>query len=134
MARIVLPKASLVSFNGNALTEHNRQPLTVTPDQIENKQRMADGTMRKYFIAAKRVYQISYENVPGTASKTVDGKWGANDINSFYYNTPGPFTMLLKYANGNTETVTVMFSSFECDLQNRGYDDNYNVTIGVEEV
>lgn len=134
MAKLVLPQGSLISFNNNDLTEHNRQPITMTTDQIENKQRMADGTMRKYWTAAKKTYQISYENVPGTAAKTVDGKWGANDISSFYYSTPGAFTMKVRYANGTIDTVMVMFSSFECDLQNRGWDDNYNVTIGVEEV
>lgn len=134
MARIVLPKQKLLQFAGNGLSEHNRQPLAMTPDSIETKQRMADGTLRKYFVVAKRTYSLSWNNLPGSAAKTIDGLWGAMDIQNFYFANPQPFTLTITYGTGVVETRQVMFSSFENDLAKRGYDDLYNLTISLEEV
>jgi hypothetical protein len=80
------------------LTDHNRQPIVYSPQRIEQSQRMANGTMRKFVIANKGLYDVSWQMVPsGSAnitsqsgqtitsySPTVDGKLGAGFMKAFY--------------------------------------------------
>ncbi|MEY4331333.1 MAG: hypothetical protein RLZZ196_71 [Bacteroidota bacterium] len=80
------------------LTDHNRQPISYTPQRIEQSQRMANGTMRKMVIANKAVYDISWQDVPSATqsistqsgisvsqfSPTVDGNYGAGFLKAFY--------------------------------------------------
>lgn len=133
MKHLTLAKPQFVTFAGNKLTDHNRQPTTMTVDQIENPQRMANGSMRKYFVASKRNYTFTWNNVPGSSNNTVDGFWGARDIEQFYFSNPQSFSLVLHYVSGD-QTIQVFFSSFENDPQFRYGDDYYNLTIGLEEV
>lgn len=130
--QLVFQHPQLVTFAGNPLTDHNRDPITATRDQIENAQRMADGTMRKYFIASKLNFSFEWENVPARSTTTVDGFWGAQDIEDFYNANPGSFTLVMHYLDGD-KTYQVFFSSFENDLQSRRGQDLYTLTVGLEE-
>lgn len=132
MRQFVLPKGTAIQFAGNKLTEHNRQPIQMTSTQIENAQRMADGTLRKYHVATKHTWSIAWDIVPGSSANTVDGLWGAKDIETFYFANPGAFTMTLNY-NSGIQTYSVFFDSFENDLTYRFKDDYYTMTITLEE-
>ena len=92
-----------IDWNGTTgtwynLTDHNRQPIQYSPQRIEQVQRMADGSMRKFVIANKAVYDISWQMVP-TATQTitsqsgktitsyqptVDGNYGAGFMKAFF--------------------------------------------------
>jgi hypothetical protein len=57
--KISLPKSSLVEIESptntwNKLTEHNRGALEMSTERIEETKRMANGTLRKYYIADKK--------------------------------------------------------------------------------
>src|SRR5665647_2975213 len=93
MSLVFMPKGSIMLWNNVSITEHNRQPLAVTVERIENMKRMADGTMRKYVIADKRKWVTSWESLPDVTSATVDGKEGGLYIENFYNTTPGAFTL-----------------------------------------
>lgn len=99
-----------------ALTDHNRQPIQLTPQRIEQSQRMANGSMRKMVIASKDVYDISWQQVPSATqiinsqsgktvpsfSPTVDGNYGAAFIKAFYDEYVfQPVWIKLTYANDN---------------------------------
>ena len=84
MTYLTLPVGSAVSVAGIQLSEHNRQPITLSADKIEQSQRMADGSLRKYFIANKYTINLSWNDLPSTSLYTVDGKYGALDIKSWY--------------------------------------------------
>jgi hypothetical protein len=57
-------ETSLLEGNFYYLTDDNRQPLEVSFTRIENRQRMINGKMRSYFIANKRQYNLSWNNIP----------------------------------------------------------------------
>lgn len=130
---IYLPKGSIMTWNSNAITEHNRQPIAVSITRIENSKRMANGTMRKYWIADKRKWDASWQLVPDDTTKTVDGKWGGTSIENFYNTTPGQFTMTISTAAGAV-TYIVMFTSFTKDVVKRGNYNAWNVSVTIEEV
>ena len=99
------------------LTDHNRQPISYSPQRIEQSQRMANGTMRKMVIANKAVYDISWTDVPSATQviaaqsgkvlpsyqPTVDGNYGAGFLKAFYEeNVFQPVWIKLTYAIDNT--------------------------------
>lgn len=89
---LTLPVGSLlfIDTGTNAITptwtklsEHNRQPVSIDSNRIERAERMANGTMRKIFIADKSSIQVSWTLLPSTDTMTVDGGYGAEQIRSF---------------------------------------------------
>lgn len=122
------------------ITDHNRSPLTVDFERIERKQRMVDGTLRRYTVAKKRTWSCSWEMLPskntGPANTgTVDAGLSASEIESFYYTHDGPFNMQLRDGNGNVTTHTVMLSDFSKEVVKRGPNtDFWNLDITLEEV
>lgn len=67
-----------------SLTDHNRQPITVTPSIIEHAQRMANGKMRKYVVATKKTVSTSWTNLPSKTESTVDGNYSSAWLAEFY--------------------------------------------------
>jgi hypothetical protein len=85
MATIYLPVGSLIYLNSTIkLSEHNRQPASIQHNRIEKTQRMANGTLRKFFVADKKSINVSWNILPSFSTFTVDGGYGAMDIKSFY--------------------------------------------------
>jgi hypothetical protein len=143
------------------LSDHNRSPLSIAYDRIEMRDRMANGSMRSYFIAEKRTFGLSWENLPsratgpagigmqGSTRLTSDGYAGANDLVAFYETVRGPFTLNV-YADDSSisswsnligpsgtagiANISVYFSAFSANVQKRGqYFDLVNVTMELEE-
>lgn len=140
--KVTMPKGSILEIyaNGvwNTVTEHNRQPLEVNVERIEDVKRMANGTLRKYYIADKRVLSTSWEMVPSGTKYLVDGaNWGGELIKEFYFNAgKNAFQIKVRRAEGtNThETYTVVFSSFNYTIVKRGVDTFYNISLEMTEV
>lgn len=139
MTALVFPKAQLIRVRDAALvwhkfTDHNRGQLTVDTERIEKKHRMANGIMRKYVVADKHTFGISWDNVPHSSNFTVDGFMGAEDMRDFWSDNQTGFTLELKFGDGTTKTYTVMFSKFDMELKKRGAYDLYSVSMTMEEV
>ena len=109
MSTMTLPVGSLIYFDTSAnstpswqaIKEHNRQPARIDINRIEKTQRMANGTLRKYFIADKKAVSLSWNMLPSRSNLTVDGKWGAVDIQEFYsLATKGRATFKVKIVYG----------------------------------
>lgn len=130
---ITLTKPRLMRWNGNAITDHNRSQLSIDVERIEKKQRMSNGTMRKYIVADKRTFSTSWSMLPKLTSQTVDGFWGADDIETFYNTITGYFTLELTDADGESTDYTVMFSDFSKSIVKRGSVDFWEVSISLEE-
>jgi len=109
------------------LSDHNRAPLQVNMQRIENRQRMVNGRMRSYWVADKRTISISWDNLPSRAFSsdpnfntstgipanlaanpniysadtlaqyTVDGGAGGVELLDWYENHYGTFWVLLAY-------------------------------------
>lgn len=98
------------------LSDHNRQPVTMTPQRIEDRKRTINGTMRSYHTADKVNLNTSWNRLPSRAGNeaqsfdssgnllnigyveyTVDGGAGGVDLLSWWENHTGPFYVFLAY-------------------------------------
>jgi len=135
----------------NKISDHNRDQIDVTNERIEKKNRMVDGTLRKYTVAKKRSIATSwnslpakialtYNSVPGLG--TVDGGWAGEDIENKYMTYDGAFLCKLRkgideakaITDGTIEVITVMFADFNKNISKRGIIDQWDVSITLEEV
>lgn len=135
---MILPRDTIMSWNGFRITEHNRQALSVTEQKIKKSARMVDGTLRQNVVAVKTSYSVSWEMVPSLTTKTVDGYWGGKDILEFA-RTNDVFTLVLRYddADGSSITKTVAFTSdpdYEIVGRSPSGFDLVNVSVQFEEV
>jgi hypothetical protein len=132
MSYLTLPGGSLITINGNALSEHNRQAATMFKERIEQSQRMADGTLRKFFVAEKHTLDLSWSDLPSKASFTVDNKWAALDIKDFYESSTGQasFPVVVKAygASGDQIAFTGVFTSCSFTMKRRRLSDK-TVTV-----
>lgn len=133
-APVKFEKPQLMEWNGNKITDHNRSELQVNVDRIETSKRMANGTMRKYVVADKRKFSTSWDNLPHNKDWTVDGFWGTKEMETFYNNNAGQFTLRLTMGDGTLETYDVVFTGFSKDLGKRGEFDFWQVSVEMEEV
>jgi len=113
------------------LSEHNRQPVSIDTNRIERSERMANGTMRKIFIADKSSIQVSWNMLPSTDTMTVDGGYGAEQIRTFYKGKgAGAFKLKISY-NGvseRDEIISVMITNCSFTVNKR----NVKMISGVD--
>jgi hypothetical protein len=147
----------IMTWAGNKVTDHGRQPLQEATERLGNDRRMADGTLRRQFIGIKRTWTVNWENVPivntvTTGLKTADGNMSAKEIENFYYTNPGKFRMILRrgsamnltapnpaesalpYEDANFYIVNVMLTDFSKEVHKRGSVDLWNMSATLEEV
>ena len=131
------------------VTEHNRGPLTLDNNRIEQAVRMSNGTLRKYFIADKLNISAAWNMVPSFRNETVDGGWGAEDLKNFYESAAGQkefqiklnptvfSTDFIEQSDGafvDDYTYTVMFTSADFVVIKRGLQTYWDVSISLEQV
>ena len=58
--------------NWYRLSDHNRNPISINYELIENTQRMADGTLRKYDVARKFKITTDWHDFPTLDANLVD--------------------------------------------------------------
>lgn len=129
------------------ITDHNRTPLSISVERFERKQRMANGTLRRYSVAKKRTWSASWDMLPSRNDAaggitTADGGWAGKDIENFHNSTDGAFRMRLRagrdsekaITDGTIEEVTVMITDFSKEVVKRGVVDFWNLSITLEEV
>jgi hypothetical protein len=144
-----LSQSSATQLKFRRVTEHNRSPLSLNVNRIETGQRMANGTMRKYFVADKLSINASWEMLPSFRNETVDGAWGAEDLKNFYESAAGRgafriklnptvfSTELVEQSDGalaDDYTYTVMFSSCDFTIIKRGLQPFWSVNLSLEQV
>jgi hypothetical protein len=71
------------------LTDHNRDPITISQELIETQSRMANGRMRKYVVSQKNVIGTSWSYVPSKIEETADLNYSAAWLESFYNSNAG---------------------------------------------
>ena len=107
------------------LSDHNRQPINITQQRIESRQRMINGTMRSYHIADKIVISCGWQMLPSRSystninfnshgkpvmtgvdyENTADGGAGGVEVLDWYENHSGPFYVYLGYDKYNNFTT-----------------------------
>jgi hypothetical protein len=141
---LIYVKSSTAGSQYIKITDHNRSPLSINIDKIENANRTANGTMRKTVIAEKHIFELTWNDVPNHSVYTVDGGLGGGQIYDFYMDNPQPFMLKITQkfdpdAAGNFQEFLVNFSScsFEINKRNPTPTQPYmlmNVSVTLEEV
>lgn len=149
MAALILPVGSALFIQdaNNAwqkITEHNRSPLSLDIQRFEKTARMANGSLRKLFIADKKSLSTSWSMVPSYSTMTVDGGWGAEDIRAFYLSAKGQgtFNARIAYNSSRTEDFVASFTSCSFNMIKRNVKENivdtaqafWDVSIALEQV
>ncbi len=153
MPTIYLPVGSLIYLNTTIkLSDHNRQPISIDTNRIEKQQRMANGTLRKFFIADKKSINVNWNLLPSLSTFTADGGYGAIDLRSFYEGTAAKasgalsgrsnFDVTLVYGGTTTQTFNMVFTSCSFELVKRNVkqvptdtaQEFWNVSLSMEEV
>jgi hypothetical protein len=126
------------------LTEHNRAPVSINVERIEQTARMSNGSLRKLFIADKKNVSTSWNNIPSYSSMTVDLGWGAEDIKTFYLSAKGQgtFNVRIAYNSTRTEDFVASFTSCSFNMIKRNVKEKaadtaqafWDVSISLEEV
>ena len=86
------------------LSEHNRSEISMSVERIEQTQRMANGDLRKFFVADKKQFSFSWTMLPGSRIYTVDNQWGSLDLIKFYESTEGQSTFAIRFNFAKTGT------------------------------
>jgi hypothetical protein len=135
----------------NKISDHNRDPLAVSYERIERKNRMADGTLRRYTVAKKRSFSTSWTMLPSRRNATYNGKigmstvddgWSGEEMEAFHTSVDGRFLMKIRKGNdeakaitdGTIEVVAVMITDFSKDIEKRGTVDLWTINLTLEEV
>jgi hypothetical protein len=158
MAAIILPKGNLIrvyapdklatpaitTLGWRELSDHNRSELEVSSMRIEDSQRMANGSLRKFWVADKKTFSTSWMMLPSYRSQTADGKWGAEDLREFYKSDLGRdvFKIRVNFSKGGAkdydttkeEEYLVSFTNCNFTLVKRGVNAFWNVSLSMEEV
>ena len=95
---------------------------------------MANGTLRKYHINAKRTFSCSWELLPTKRSEVVgQNVMSAKDIENFYNNHKGPFQLRLYDGDGSVDSYQVMIGDYSRSVVKRGNTDLWNISVTLEE-
>lgn len=127
------------------ITDHNRSPLSVSWERLESKQRMVDGTLRRYVVTKKRTWSCSWENLPSaTGASLLAGGQAGDWMEQFHFDTDGSFLMRLRRGSdtntptnslSSTQEVRVMITDFSKEVVKRGpITDLWSLSITLEEV
>lgn len=121
------------------VTDHNRGALGVETERIGNSTRMANGALRRYTIAKKRTWSLTWEMLPARrasgAVNTVDGGMCGEDLENFYNTIDDAFDIKIRSGDGNEEIATAMITEFSKDVTKRSaYNDFWTLNITLEEV
>jgi len=142
-----MPRGSILWIKSGGtyykVSEHNRSEFTISPQRIEKAQRMSNGTLRKFWVADKKTFSLSWDMLPYTTALTVDGGWGAKDLRDFYYSATGQGTFDIKVnlaTNGTDQsssgfeeyTVSIVDASFT--VLKRGIEPHWSVSLSMEQV
>lgn len=142
-----MPRGSILWIKSGGtyykVSEHNRSEFTISPQRIEKVQRMSNGTLRKFWVADKKTFSLSWDMLPHSTALTVDGGWGAKDLRDFYYSTAGQGTFDIKVnlaTNGTDQsssgfeeyTVSITDASFV--VLKRGIEPHWSVSLSMEQV
>lgn len=149
-SRNILAFADKLNTKFRRVSEHNRSEFSISTNRIEKQERMANGFLRKYFVADKKQFSLSWDMLPSFRNESVDGAWAAEDLKSFYESAsgktsfririnPGPFDQVLNLEQSggvlqDDYTYTVIFTSCNFTVVKRGIQAYWNVSITMEEV
>lgn len=148
----------IMTWNGNKITDHGREPLSVSSERFGTDQRMHNGSLRRFNVAKKRTWTITWNMIPSVNGvtdgiSTADGGYSGSQIEAFYEANDSSFRMVLRngsaidqatpigastagtpYEDADFEGVDVMITAFSKEVVKRGIVDLWNMSVTLEEV
>lgn len=127
----------------NKISDHGRDALQISVNRIENSQRMANGTMRRYTVAKKHSFQVSWSNIPSAAVELLANGESGTWMEDFHDSHNGSFKMRLRAGSDQDLTLTglngtvldVMITEFSKEVVKRTPTfDLWNLSMTLEEV
>lgn len=125
------------------ISDHGRDPINIAIERLENAQRMADGTMRRYVIGKKHTITTAWANIPSVATtQLANGQTGAW-MENFHDTVDDSFLVRLRAGSDRDTTftgqqgtiLTVMITDFSKEVVKRGTQfDWWNLSITLTEV
>ena len=133
------------SFDGGTswvrVPDHGRSPLDTSVERIGESKRVASGMLRRYTVAKKRTWSLSWENLPDKAVDFLaNGTGGADWLEYRFNQTDGDFLMRIRKgsdvgASTVAENYRVVFTEFGKTVTKRGVQfDLLSVDMTLEEV
>lgn len=131
------------------LTDHNRSPLQISFEEVEEVDRTVDGTLRWRHNASKRKFALSWKDLPADSGGTVDGFYSGKEMLDVFNNNKGSFTIEIynresarKTSTKPDQRATVRFVDFTYSVTKRNFhieDDDlitdlWDVSMSLEEV
>jgi len=132
-----IPGANPISY---IITDHNRSPIQISYERVENSSRMANGTLRRFITANKKKVNSSWSMVPaaGGYSFTADGNLGGAWLKSFFEeNVYNPIWIKLTYADeawrfqntvSNPDRTQATNQTFNRTAQNTGVQNTFQAS------
>lgn len=127
----------------NQISDHARDPLQVSVQRIENVQRMADGTLRRYVVAKKHTFTCSWTGLPSVSGTQLANGQPGSWVESFHDSQNGSFLMRLRAGSDKDTTFTgtqgtiytVMITDFSKTIGKRSMTyDFWDMSVTLEEV
>lgn len=127
----------------NKISDHGRDSLQITIERIENAQRMADGTMRRYVVAKKHQFQSSWANLPSVSNAQLANGQPGSWMETWHDAHDDSFLVRLRAGSDKDTTFTgtqgtiytMMITDFSKEVVKRSTNfDWWNLDITLEEV
>lgn len=148
---------TIMTWDGDKVSDHGREALSVSTERIGTDRRMANGTLRRHFVKNKRTWSLSWNNLPSRndvtgGMTTADGGMSGREMEDFYNANPGKFRMVLRTGSAINETepvvtdaelpfeddnfymANVMITEFSHEVLKRGMVDLWSASVTLEEV
>lgn len=131
---MIFAKPALLQVGSLVLSDHNRSEVSIDWEIFQKETRTANATLRKYHVAKKNNFSVSWDNLPATDADTVDGYAGAEDMDDFFDSNFGALTLTMRFDHDDIRTYTVMVKSFSITPKKRGIYTFYDASLALEEV
>lgn len=124
-----------IQVGAHELTDDNRTPIEISYENIGRFDRTSDGTKNVFFKGRKANVSTSWDMVTESTTTTTDGKAGAQDMIAAFENNIGPYSVVISYDTGETETKQMLLEEFSYGVLKRlTFSTFYSVSISLSEV
>jgi hypothetical protein len=135
MKQLEFVRPAAIELDGDFLTDHNRSDIAIANQRLVTDIRTQFGSLRRYYRADKKTFNISWTMIPQSFEYTVDGNLGAEDMQDFFESKKGRVRLKVYFDFGEEQDYDVVITDFSFNLQKR-WDDYrfYNASLTMEEV
>lgn len=110
--------ANMISLGGVEFTDDGRT-YNETRDERAVEVELANGSLKKYVKAEKRIFEISWTHLPQTSAYTSDRKGARNELRPICYNGSTTTLVVRNVIGGGSESYVVFVNSYSEEVKLR---------------